>query len=195
MLTLVIALAMQISTGLPNLAGTWTLDAALSDPPQQVALELRQDTGGSTPDQLFGFGGGQGSGQGRGRRGAPAPRTAKPEPLGDADRKLLDQLTSAVQFPPTTLTISQTNSDVTIAGQVLHADGKADTRQLEGGSIERTTTWEGPLLIVREKVGHAGTLRTTYSIVTTTRQLLVRVNFERDGQLGPFEIRLVYDPQ
>jgi hypothetical protein len=195
MLTLVIALAMQISTGLPNLAGTWTLDAALSDPPQQVALELRQDTGGSTPDQLFGFGGGQGSGQGRGRRGAPAPRTAKPEPLGDADRKLLDQLTSAVQFPPTTLTISQTNSDVTIAGQVLHPDGKADTRQLEGGSIERTTTWEGPLLIVREKVGHAGTLRTTYSIVTSTRQLLVRVNFERDGQLGPFEIRLVYDPQ
>jgi hypothetical protein len=196
MLALVVALTVQISTGLPNLAGTWTLDAALSDPPQQVARELREDTGGAAADQLFGFGGGQGAGhgQGRGRRGGQAPRTSKPEPLADADRKLLDKLTEMVQFPPTTLTISQSNNDVTIAGEALHADGRSDTRQVEGGSVERTTTWEGPLLVVREKVGHAGTLRTTYSIVTATRQLLVRVNFERDGQLGPFEIRLVYDP-
>ncbi len=129
------------------------------------------------------------------RRGGTTTRNSKPNPVAEADRKLLDQLATTVQFPPTTLTISQTEHNVTVADQALHADGKADTRQLDGGSVERTTTWEGPVLVVREKVGHAGTLRTTYSIVTTTRQLLVRVNFERDGQLGPFEVRLVYDRQ
>ena len=134
------------------------------------------------------------SAEGRGRRGTQTPRPSKPNPIAEADRKLLEELTAAVQFPPTTLAISQTNSDVTIGGQTLHADGKSDTRQIEGGSVERTTAWEGPLLTIREKVRHAGTLRTTYSIVSPTKQLVVRVNFERDGQLGPFEVRLVYNP-
>lgn len=33
-----------------------------------------------------------------------------------------------------------------------------------------------------------------YLIVPTTHQLLVRVNFERQGQPEPFDIKLVYDP-
>ena len=153
MLPLVVALTVQIATGLPNLAGTWTLDAALSDPPEQVARELREDTG-SRADQLFSFESGPSgrsgqSAEGRGRRGTQTPRPSKPNPIAEADRKLLEELTAAVQFPPTTLAISQTNSDVTIGGQTLHADGKSDTRQIEGGSVERTTAWEGPLLTIR----------------------------------------------
>jgi hypothetical protein len=189
---LVVAVAIQIAAGLPNFAGTWTLDAALSDPPEQVARELREDTGrpsqAQAEDQIFG----SGFGESRGRREAP-PKPSRPDAIGDADRKLLDQLTTGVQYPPTTLTITQTNGELTIGGQAFRPDGKPDTRQVEGGSVERTSTWEGPQLVVREKVGKAGTLRTTYSIVTATKQLLVRVNFEREGQAGPFEIRLVYD--
>ena len=49
--------------------------------------------------------------------------------------------------------------------------------------------------MVAYEVGQAGTLTYTYSLVPTTKQLVIRVNFERrPGQPGPFEIKLVYDP-
>ncbi len=52
MFALIVALSVQISTGLPNLAGTWTLDAALSDPPEQIARELRADVNFERDGQL-----------------------------------------------------------------------------------------------------------------------------------------------
>jgi hypothetical protein len=188
---LLLALVLQAAATLPDFSGLWTLDALLSDPPEQVARELREDTAQPNQTDIFGAGG---VGESRGRRGAPAPKTSRTDPIGEADRKLLEQLTTSVQFPPTTLSVSQTNAELTVAGQTIRLDGKPDTRQVNSsGAVERTAAWEGPQLVVREKVGHAGTLRTIYSTVPATRQLLVRVNFERDGQLGPFEIKLVYD--
>ena len=78
------------------------------------------------------------------------------------------------------------------APQTLHTNGKAEKHQLDAGAINRTATWEGPQLVVAYEVGHVGTLTYTYSLVPTTKQLLIRVNVERrPGQPGPFEIRLV----
>jgi hypothetical protein len=196
---LVVALAVQTAGGAANLSGTWSLNAMLSDAPEQVVRELQADTGQRPADQLFGdLGGGEergGGGRGgRGRRPAPsnAPRS---EPMKDADQKLLDQLTTAIRLPPTTLTIAQGDGTVTLGGDTIRTDGKTETRQLDGGSVERTAAWEGPQLVIREKIGHAGTLRTMYSVLPATKQLLVRVDFQREGQLGagPFEIKLVYD--
>jgi hypothetical protein len=54
---------------------------------------------------------------------------------------------------------------------------------------------KGPQLVVAYEVGHAGTLTYAYSLVPTTKQLLIRVNFERrPEQPGPSEIKLVYGP-
>jgi len=187
----------------PNLSGTWTLDTYLSDNPEQIAREVQYDTGQRQLEDLFGGAeaGGRG-GYGRGgyprspRRGG-APLRGEPS-MSAEDEKLLKELVDAVQFPPPTLTISQSGDEVTIAGAgspaTLHANGTVEKVQLESGVVERTAGWEGPQLVVAYKVGRAGTLRYSYLIAPTTKQLLVRVNFERDRQRGPFDIKLVYDP-
>ena len=199
----------QGGSGGPSLSGRWLLDADLSDNPEQVARALRLDTGESATDEaLGGLGGGRGGygrgGYGRGGygRGGPAgggsaPR--RPEAISAEDRKLLKELTDAVQFPPPGLTITQSGTDVTIAGgsgpaQTFHANGKAEKQQLEAGVVDRTAAWEGPRFAVRYEVAHAGTLKYTYSVAQITKQLVVRVTFDREQQAGPFEIKLVYDP-
>jgi len=98
-----------------------------------------------------------------------------------------------------TLAIAHGERTVTItAGQAapeaLRTDGKAEKYALETGTVNRTAAWEGPQLRVAYDIGRVGTLTCTYTIVPTTRQLLIRVNIERlPGEPGPFEIKLVYN--
>jgi hypothetical protein len=121
--------------------------------------------------------------------------------LSDDDRKLLAELMRPVQSPPTRLTIAQTGTTVSITAPdgtpgAIRTDGKAERVTVSAGSVERMAAWTGPVLRVGYEVGRAGTLVYTYSIVPTTRQLLVRVNFERvPGAPGPFDIKIVYNRQ
>jgi hypothetical protein len=65
---------------------------------------------------------------------------------------------------------------------------------LQAGTVERVARWEGPTIVIAYDVGHAGTLTYAYALVRTTKQLLIRVNFERvRGEPGPFDINLVYN--
>lgn len=203
------ARAQEKPAGRPDFSGTWTLDSYLSDNPEQVAQEIRFDTGQSADQELFGgeterdrpggigpgsAGRGGSGGPGRDRRG-----TADRDQISPDDRKTLNELTDAVQFAPPTLTIAQTDGDITIASarggtQMLHTNGKVEQQALNAGMVGRVARWEGPTLVVAYEVGHAGTLTYTYLLVPTTKQLLIRVNFERRrGQPGPFEIKLVYN--
>jgi hypothetical protein len=112
---------------------------------------------------------------------------------------MLTELTDAVRFPPTTLSIAQTEDALTLATgtgrpDTLHANGKTEKHQLVAGAVDRTALWEGPQLVVAYAVGHSGTLRYNYMLAPTTGQLVVRVTFERHpGESGPFEIKLVYN--
>ena len=185
------------------LSGSWILDTYLSDHPEQIAQALRYDTGESGQDgtergRAGGFGTGRGRVGGSGR--SERERTPSKDQVNPEDRKKLKELTDAIQFAPTMLTISQTDASVSIASaargtQTLHANGKAERYELSSGTLDRTATWDGPELIVTYEIGRAGTLRYTYALVPATRQLLIRITFERRaGQAGPFEIKLVYDP-
>lgn len=76
----------------------------------------------------------------------------------------------------------------------MHTDGKAEKHALEGGTVKRTAQWVGPQLRVVYEVGRAGLLTYTYTLVSSTGQLLIRVNFESlPGRPGPFDIKLVYN--
>jgi hypothetical protein len=197
--------AQGITAGRPDFSGTWTLDTYLSDGPAQIAQEIRIDTGQPGEEALLGRGtelGGFG-GRGRGGRGGFGGRergdARTAEQFSAEDRKKLTELTDPVQFASPTLTISQTETTIAIAGvrsgsQTLTTNGKAEKQALEAGVVDRVARWEGPALVVGYDVGHAGTVTYKYTLVPTTRQLLIRVNFERiRGQPGPFDIRLVYD--
>ena len=192
-----------------SLVGTWRLDPYLSDHPTQVALALRFNTGEANDSELFGGmaergggsgrRGGGGSGTAEPGRGA-APRGSSRQELSEADRKILTELTDAVRTPPTTLTISQEETGFTIATgaqapNVLRTNGKAEKFQLTAGTIERTATREGPNLVVLYDAERAGTITYTFGLAPTTGQLLVRVSYvRREGEPGPFVIKLVYNP-
>ena len=192
--------------GRPDFSGTWTLDAYLSDHPAQVAQAIRIDTGQPGGQEVF-RGGPENGRIGAGRRGTEPGRgegttskdRAAADPMRPEDRKTITELTDAVRFASPTLTIVQTDADITIASarggsQTIHTNGKAEKQSLNGGAVDRGAGWEGPILAVRYEVGRAGTLVYTYSMVPTTKQLLIRVNFERvPDQPGPFDIKLVYN--
>jgi hypothetical protein len=189
----------------PDLSGTWMLDTYLSDSPAQIARALELDTGLQSW-AFFAGQGGRASGLGRGgvgeldADGQPSETPAKPEPkdpLKPEDRKKLKDLINAVQFPSLTLAITQTVDRVTLAGtrgtEVLLTNGKDEKQTRDAVAVTRTARWEGPLLLVSYDAGRPGVLTFAYSLVPTTGQLMIRVNFERTpGQPGPFEIRLVY---
>lgn len=201
------ARAQDKPAGRPDFSGAWTLDSYLSDNPEQVARAIRLDTGQYLEQELVGGeiergrpGGIGRAGGNQGGRGGPARgQGATADQVSPDDRKKLTELTDAVQFASPTLTISQTVSAITITStrggtQTVRTDGKAETQQLDAGAVDRVANWEGPTVVVAYEVGHAGTLTCTYRLVPTTKQLLIRVNFERRrGEPGPFDIKLVYN--
>jgi hypothetical protein len=183
-------------------------DCFESDAPRSVDPQaIRFDTGEARDDRA---GRGRVNGRRRGDLGPPPAgesearneehKGEKKDALAPEDRKKLKEFTDAIQFAPTTLTISEDGSDVTLTApsrgaQTLHVTGKAESYTIDAGTIKRTAEWEGPTLVVTYDLGRSGTLRYTYLVVPTTGQLLVRVGYERpSGEAGPFEIRLIYDP-
>jgi hypothetical protein len=119
--------------------------------------------------------------------------------LSAGDKKKLDALIRAVQFSPPTLIISQRPDEVTIVSpgrepETLATSGARQRQAIDGGEVERSAGWEGPILLVSYDAGKVGSLIYRYSLVPTTKQLLIRINFERvPGRLGPFDVKLVYN--
>ena len=184
-----------------DLGGTWSLDVHLTDHPEQIARAIQFDTGEFVAEAFGRVAEGASDAAGRTGRAGRSGRGREPqeEQMSPEDRKLLAELVRPIQFPPPTLTIAQQDAAVTItaggrAPDTLRPDGKAEKQTLEAGIVNRTAVWKGLGLDVAYEVGRAGVLTYTYSIVPTTKQLLIRVNFERlPGRPGPFEVKLVYN--
>src|SRR5262249_15062261 len=102
-------------------------------------------------------------------------------------------------YPPPTLTISQNATAVTFTDaqqrtRTLQTSGKREPQTSDAGPVQTTTRWEGPQLVSETDLGSGMTMTHTYLLVPTTKQLLVRVTFERaPGQMGPFQVKYVYD--
>lgn len=186
-----------------DLSGTWSIDLHLSDHAEQIARAIEIDIGEVRVERFAAAGprGGAGvSDAPEGRKGGatrPGSEPAEDRPSGD-ERKVLGELIRPIQFPPLTLTVTQSDTALTVAGDrapyVMHTDGRAEKHILETGTVKRTAQWVGPQLRVVCEVGHAGLLTYTYALVPSTGQLLIRVNFERlPGYPGPFDIKLVYN--
>lgn len=192
----------------PDLAGSWSLNIDLSDHPERIAAALRADFGLSFGPERFD---GRGRGPERGRRGddtsperdqpeAKKPSDESPEAaqLKTEEQQKREALTRAVQFPPTSMTLALTGDELTITSPVsttnIVANGKGESVQLGGISVERTAALEGPELVIRYDLGKAGIFTYRYLVVPRTRQLLVRVTVEPiEGRSAPFDIKYVYD--
>ena len=184
-----------------DLSGKWTLDTALSDGPEQIAAAIRIDVGQGGGESLFGESGRGGAARGTGGRRGADPRPGggqNPRPSAD-EQKRIDELTERLRYPPTALTIAQTPDAIAITDEqqrawTLTPNGKREKQAVGSASLDVATRWEGPQLVSEQDLGGGRLVRSTYSIVPTTRQLLVRIAIDRTpGFPGPFQIRLVYN--
>jgi|SRR5689334_19657021 len=187
--------------GAVDLSGKWTLDTVLSDSPEQIAAAIRIDLGqGGGGNPFADSAGGEAGHRNGGRRGGGSRPSGAPNHPANADeQKRMDELTESLRYPPTTVTIAQTPGAITVTDEqqrarMLTPTGKREKQTVGSASLDVTTRWEGPQLVSDQDLGNGRLVRYTYSIVPTTKQLLVRVAIDRTpGFPGPFQIRLVYN--
>jgi hypothetical protein len=105
--------------GAVDLSGKWTLDTVLSDSPEQTAAAIRIDLGLGGFENLFAESGGRGGGRGNGgRHGSESrPGAAQNHQPNAEEQKRIDELTQSLRYPPTTLTIAQTPTALTITDE------------------------------------------------------------------------------
>jgi hypothetical protein len=184
-----------------SLSGRWELDRDLTDRPAQIDAAIRADFGQNPAAPSFG-----GFENGRyGRGGRRAGNETAPQRDGQDNKAareletLLDTITAPLRYPPTRLTIEQSGGSVTFtdpqgSARTLDTSGKREKQTVGGTTIEVSARFEGPQLVVEQDIGKSRTLTWTYSVLPATRQLLVRVAIARGpGELGPFEIKQVYN--
>ena len=184
-----------------DLSGKWTLDTVLSDSPEQIAAAIRIDVGQGGGENLFGESGGGPAARGTvGRRGGePRSGNGRNHQPSAEEQKRIDELTESLRYPPTALSIAQTPAAITVTDQqqrvrTLTENGKREKQTVGSASLDVATRWEGPQLVSEHDLGGGRLVRYTYSIVPTTKQLLVRIAIDRTaGFPGPFQIRLVYN--
>jgi len=187
------------ATGTIDLSGRWTLDTYLSDNAEQVAAAVRIDLGiGGGQQRGFPMDGGR-YGRGRGRSDLP-PAGRPPEPSA-AEQNRLEEMVAPLRYPPPTLTITQTPGAITFAGaqgdtRTFATTNAKEKQSVAGATVETRTRWDGPQLVSEHDIGNGRKITYTYSIVPTTKQLLVRISIERGvNDVGPFEIKQVYNKE
>ena len=180
-------------------SGKWTLDTVLSDSPEQIAAAIRIDVGQGGGANLFSESGSRGRGNGGRRGGEPRSGSGRNHQPSAEDQKRIDELTESLRYPPTALSITQTASAITVTDEqqrarTLTPNGKREKQAVGSASLEVASRWEGPQLVSEQDLGGGRLVRFTYSIVPSTKQLLVRIAIDRTaGFPGPFPIRLVYN--
>jgi hypothetical protein len=124
-------------------------------------------------------------------------RGNNPRPVSEEQARNEQQLIGEVKNPPAFLSITQTESLITITDErgrtlTLHPDGREEFQQLDAAPVATVTRWDGPRLVVRYKVRAERELRYTLSRASDVGPLLVQVQFVERG--GRDVVTRIYDP-
>ncbi len=165
----------------PVLSGAWTIDRTLGTPPGSVAMpddgmDGPGSGGGRGPG---GFGGGIGGGR-RGGMGGPGGGGRRREGDMAARRALMEEL----MLVPQTFTIAQDGDKVLFIEpdgvvRAFVANDKAEKHQLQNGTIETKSRWDGDALLMELKPADGLTITRRYAVHGTPRQLEVTTTTNR----------------
>ena len=170
----------------PSLAGRWVLNRTQSQFPREVGFGMDVVPPG-TGDRVGGEEGGV----------AGSMRGNNPRPVSEEQARNEQQLVAEVKAPPAFLSITQTESVVTITDErgrtlTLHPDGREEFQRLDAAPVATVTRWDGPRLVVRYKVQADRELRYTLSRASEVAPLIVQVQFVERG--GRDVVTRTYDP-
>jgi len=181
----------------PDFSGTWSLNRNLSDDPSHANLEAFRPQGGQSPGA---FGGGPSRRGGRGGFGGSRPSSKDTAAASTPDeRTRLQLLTDQLKRASASLVISHHDPSFVIDDAQDHAQffqtsGTPDEHQLGSVTITSTTHWEGSRLVTAYALSTRQNLVYTYTLLTKTKQLVLRVRLDVTGGQranGP-ELMLVY---
>ena len=193
----------------PNFSGAWTFDAQISTDPARASFNAQsnennrrdgQRRGGFSGGGRGGMGGGGFGGRGgyggSGGQGGGNTDTADPSTLEERTR--LSELTDLVKRSSASLVISHNDPTLAITDsqgrtQLFQTSGGKDDHQLATTTVQSTTRWEGARLVTEYALSDRGKLVYTYTLVPTTKQLVVRINLQGLGRGGGSEVKLVYN--
>src|SRR5262249_35512369 len=181
----------------PDFSGTWPFARNISTDPGQI------DLGPGTTTNRQPQRGGIGGFGGFGGRGGYRPRTngqGSGEGLTQVEQGRFKAITDQLKTASGTLVISHHDSDLVVNRPpkhppFLHTTGVNEENHIGATTINSSTHWDGARLVTECVLGSRLTLVYTYTLVPTTKQLVVRVarqsgDRERAGQ----DVRLVYRP-
>jgi len=168
----------------PVLSGAWSIDKTLSTAPGSVGMP---DDDSDAPGPVGGGrrrGGGPGGGfpggmGGSGGRGAPGSIRGREEDRA-ARRALVEEL---IALPPK-FTIAQDGDKVVFIEpdgvvRTFMANDKAEKHQLQNGTIETKSRWDGNALEMELKPSDGLTVTRRYEVRGTPRQLEVTTTASR----------------
>lgn len=176
----------------PQFSGRWDLNVQASDPaPTQESKQGgdEEDRGGGRGDR-GGRGGGTGGGHGSRSEFSRTPKQAD----SAAVRQEMDRVIEAPRF----FIVVQREDSVILTddqGRVttLRPDGVKAVEQQAGGSVERTTKWDGRALVTTTRLGNGAKVTQTFTKVFDGLQLVIVTRVEGGKLPSPIELKRVYD--
>jgi hypothetical protein len=182
-----IAVALSVrahAAGHPDLSGVWMLNHEASEFPKEVGFDPDWVDGG--PSGSTGQGGTTARSSGaRGARGGGGGTSIRlPAVAGhyqsEEDIRKLKEILNEVKAPPMQLTITESDSAVTIADsagrqRLVHPGAKQDVIHLEAGPMVAVTKWDGAALLVSYRVDVDQELRCWYLRDAASGRLIVRM--------------------
>ena len=182
----------------PDFSGTWSLDPSISTDLSKANLDAPQNN--RTQRSGGGFGGGSRRRGGSGGFGGARPDNGNTAASSTPDeRTRLQALTDLLKTGSASLVISHHDpsfviNDAQNRTQFFKTDGSMDEHQLGSVTVTSTTHWEGSRLVTTYALSSRQTLVFTYTLLTATKQLVLRVRrdvTEVQRGTGP-ELKLVY---
>jgi hypothetical protein len=176
-----------------DFSGTWAIDRSISNDPQQVTLDGTQ---ASRDQRNGGFGSYR---RGGSRGGRPDNRQPAASSMTPDERARLQALVDALKTSSNVLVISHHEPDFVVSDaknqtQFLKTDGSTSENHLGSVTVSSTTRWDGSRLVTTYPLGGSDQLVYTYTLLSATKQLVLRVRHDAaEGQRGGSpELKLVY---
>jgi len=186
--------------------GTWRLNEQMSDSPQKILTEVRNNgwhgAAGGWNGGMGGMGGGGGYGGGHhhggeGEGGGRPPGDAEGEGRGGGDSTRAPALNDVTR-PPMTILVEKTDSTIVLSERArAHEVLTFGDPTITGAAIEPDVPhahakWRGHTL-VSERAGPRGKITRTFELTKDGKQLIITTHREGSDGRPPLDFKRVYD--
>jgi hypothetical protein len=208
MIRTIVLFAALCSTGMladapaTDLSGTWTLDRTISVDPAKITF---MPPSGAANNEFQRRGGGSGGRVGFGGFGRTYQHSSgssnqdESQKLSLVEQQRVKAVTDELKTGSAALVISQQDAKVVVQdalkrSQTFPTDGSKATNTLADNVIESMTRWDGARLVTECPVTDRLTLVYTYTLLTATNQLVIRVSHKDGDNVRPFDpdVKFVY---